>query len=436
MIMSPIEIGILGIVFLILLFVSSVPVAFSMGIMGFLGFSFLVSSSAGFEMIAIDLTETFSSYNLTVIPMFVLMGCLAFRMGMSRRIFDASYVILGSVRGGLALASILGSAAFAAICGSTNATAAAMGSVALPQMKRYNYDDSLAAGCVASSGTLGILIPPSALLIIYGIIAEQSIGKLFIAGIVPGLILAFAFIVTVSIICWRRPMLGPPGPSTTFVKKVKTMPALIEVAILFVLVLGGLMTGWFSATQAGGAGAAAVAILGAVQRKLTWQGLINAAKDTLLITCMVMFVVFGAIVFGRFMAVTKIPFALSGWIGGLALPPAVIIFLIILLHLIGGCFMDGLAMIMLTVPILLPTVIALGYDPIWFGIIITLIVEMGAITPPVGINVYVIKGIAPDIPLQKIFKGIFPFLCALIAVSFLLTLFPEIVTFLPGLITY
>jgi C4-dicarboxylate transporter DctM subunit len=436
MIMSPIEIGILGIVFLILLFVSRVPVAFSMGIMGFLGFSFLVSWSAGFEMIAIDLTETFSSYNLTVIPMFVLMGCLAFRMGMSRRIFDASYVILGNVRGGLALASILGSAAFAAICGSTNATAASMGTVALPQMKRYNYDDSLATGCVASSGTLGILIPPSALLIIYGIIAEQSIGKLFIAGIVPGLILAFAFIVTVSIICWRRPMLGPPGPSTTFVKKVKTMPALIEVAILFALVLGGLMTGWFSATQAGGAGAAAVAILGVVQRKLTWQGLINAAKDTLLITCMVMFVVFGAIVFGRFMAVTKIPFALSGWIGGLALPPAVIIFLIILLHLIGGCFMDGLAMIMLTVPILLPTVIALGYDPIWFGIIITLIVEMGAITPPVGINVYVIKGIAPDIPLQKIFKGIFPFLWALIAVSFLLTLFPEIVTFLPGLITY
>jgi C4-dicarboxylate transporter DctM subunit len=434
--MSPIEIGIVGIVFLILLFVSRVPVAFSMGIMGFLGFSYLVSLNAGFEMIAIDLTETFSSYNLTVIPMFVLMGCLAFRIGMSRRIFDATYVILGSVRGGLALASILGSAAFAAICGSTNATAAAMGTVALPQMKRYHYDDSLATGCVASAGTLGILIPPSALLIIYGIIAEQSIGKLFIAGIVPGLILAFAFTATVYIICRRRPMLGPPGPPTTLVQKMKTMPALIEVAILFTLVLGGLMTGWFSATQAGGAGAAAVAILGIVQRKLTWQGLIDASKDTLFITCMVMFVVFGAIVFGRFMAVTKIPFALSTWIGGLALPRAVIIFLIILLHLIGGCFMDGLAMIMLTVPILLPTVMALGYDPIWFGIIITLIVEMGAVTPPVGINVYVIKGIFPDIPLQRIFKGIFPFLWALIAVSFLLTLFPRIVTFLPGLITY
>lgn len=430
--MDPVSVGISGIVVLLLLFSSRVPVAFAMGIMGFVGFSYLVSTSAGLEMIAIDMFEIFSNYNLTVVPMFVLMGCIAFRIGMSRRIFDASYVVLGGVRGGLALASILGSAAFAAICGSTNATAAAMGTVALPQMKRYNYDDSLATGCVASAGTLGILIPPSALLIIYGIISEQSIGKLFIAGIIPGLILALAFAVTVFTLCWRNPMLGPPGPPTTLVQKLKTLPALMEVALLFALVLGGLMTGWFSAIQAGAAGAAAVSLLGLLQRRMTWQGLIDASRDTLLITCMVMFVVFGAILFGRFMAVTKIPFVLSGWIGGLALPPALIIILMILLHLIGGCFMDGLAMIMLTVPILLPTVIALGYDPVWFGIIITLIVEMGAITPPVGINVYVIKGIVPDTPLQTIFRGIFPFLWALVVVSILLTLFPPIVTFLPS----
>jgi C4-dicarboxylate transporter, DctM subunit len=434
--MTPVAVGVSGIIILILLFTSRVPVAFAMGIMGFLGFSYLVSLDAGLEIVAIDLFEIFSSYNLTVVPMFVLMGCLAFRIGMSRRIFDASYVLLGSVRGGLALASILGSAAFAAICGSTNATAAAMGTVALPQMKRYHYADSLATGCVASAGTLGILIPPSALLIIYGIIAEQSIGKLFIAGVIPGLLLALSYIVSVSVLCWRDPMLGPPGPPTTFTQKLKTMPALIEVAVLFSLVLGGLMTGWFSATQAGGAGAAAVGLLGLVRRRLTWRGLMDASRDTLLITCMVMFVLFGAILFGRFMAVTKIPFILSGWIGGLAIPPTLVIILVIFMHLIGGCFMDGLAMIMLTVPILLPTVIALGYDPIWFGIIITLIVEMGAITPPVGINVYVIKGIVPDIPLQTIFKGIFPFLWALIAVAILLTLFPQIVTFLPSIISY
>jgi C4-dicarboxylate transporter, DctM subunit len=434
--MSPTIAGAVGIVILILLFAMRIPVAFAMGIMGFLGFGYLVSPNAALNMIAIDLFEIFSSYNLTVIPMFVLMGCIAFRIGMSKRIFDASYVLLGSVRGGLALASILGSAAFAAICGSTNATAAAMGTVALPQMKRFGYADSLAAGCVASAGTLGILIPPSALLIIYGIISEQSIGKLFIAGLVPGIILALSFTVVVWIICWREPQIGPPGPSTTFMQKVKTLPALIEVAVLFALVLGGLMTGWFSATQAGGAGAAAVLLLGFVRRGLTKERLIDASKDTLLITCMVMFVLLGAILFGRFMAVTKIPFVLSGWIGELALPPTLIIILIIFIHLIGGCFMDGLAMIMLTVPILLPTVVTLGYDPIWFGIIITLIVEMGAITPPVGINVYVIKGIASEIPLQTIFKGIFPFLWALVVVSILLTVFPQIVTFLPRFITY
>jgi C4-dicarboxylate transporter, DctM subunit len=430
------SLGVLGIIILVMLFLARIPVAFAMGLMGFIGFSYLVSLNAALDMVAMDMFQVFSSYNLSVVPMFVLMGCIAFRIGMSKRIFDASYVVLGNMRGGLTIASILGSAAFAAICGSTSATAAAMGTVALPQMKRYHYDDSLATGCVASAGTLGILIPPSALLIIYGIIAEQSIGKLFIAGLLPGLLLAFAFIVTVSIICWRNPKLGPPGAATTLREKLSTFPALAEVAVIFALVLGGLMTGWFSATQAGGAGAGAVALLGLLQRGLTWSRLVEAAKDTLLITCMVMFVVFGAILFSRFMAVTQMPFMLSNWIRGLSLPPVFIMGFIVFIHLIGGCFMDGLALIMLTVPILLPTVLALGFDPIWFGIVVTLMVEMGAITPPVGINVYVIKGIAPDVPLETIFKGIFPFLWALILVTIILVLFPEIATFLPGFMTY
>jgi C4-dicarboxylate transporter, DctM subunit len=434
--MSPAFAGTLGIIVLVLLFLARVPVAFSMGIMGIVGFSYLTTVKAGLEMISIDMFQVFSSYNLTVIPMFVFMGAIAFRIGMSKRIFDASYIVLGNMRGGLTIASILGSAAFSAICGSTNATAAAMGTVALPQMKRYNYDDSLATGCIASAGTLGILIPPSALLIIYGIITEQSIGKLFVAGVLPGLLLAFAFIVTVFIICSRNPALGPSGPATTFREKLKTFPAIIEVLIIFVLVLGGLMTGWFSATQAGAGGAAVVALLGLVRRDLTWKNLVEAAEDTLLITCMVMFVIFGATLFGRFMAVTQIPFTLSKWIGGLPLPPIFIMLLIVLIHIIGGCFMDGLALIMLTVPILYPTVLELGYDPIWFGIIVTLIVEMGAITPPVGINVYVVKGIAPDVPLEKIFKGIFPFLYAVAVVTVILIIFPRIATFLPSFVTY
>lgn len=434
--MAPAVTGVLGIAILILLFLCRVPVAFAMGIMGFVGFSWLTSLNAGMEMIAIDMFQVFSSYNLTVVPMFVFMGCIAFRIGMSKRIFDASYVILGNMRGGLTIASILGSAAFSAICGSTNATAAAMGTVALPQMKRYNYDDSLATGAVASAGTLGILIPPSALLIIYGIITEQSIGKLFVAGVLPGILLSLAFIVTIVIICSHNPVLGPPGPATTLKEKMRALPAVVEVLIIFVMVLGGLMTGWFSATQAGGAGAGAVAFLGLIRRNLTWKNLVEAAEDTLLITCMVMFVIFGATLFGRFMAVTQIPFMLSSWVGGLPLPPVLIMIIIMFIHIIGGCFMDGLALIMLTVPILFPTVIGLGYDPIWFGVIVTLIVEMGAITPPVGINVYVVKGIAPDVPLQKIFKGIFPFLSALVIVEIILIVFPQIVTYLPGFVSF
>lgn len=433
--MDQVYIGIIGIALLLVLFSIRVPVAFAMGIVGFLGFAYIGSTSSALEMIAVEFFDIFSSYSLTVLPMFVLMGFIAFRMGMSRRIFDATYVILGNRKGGLAIASILGCAAFAAICGSTNATAAAMGSVALPHMRRYNYDLSLATGSVAAAGTLGILIPPSALLIIYGIISEQSIGKLFLAGVIPGLILAFAFVVTVFFLCMKNPDLGPPGPATTFMEKIKALPPLIEVFIVFILVLGGLLTGWFSATQAGGAGALAVTIVGILRKELKLRTLFEASKDTLLITCMVMFVLFGAILFSRFMAVTKIPFLLSAWIGSLKMPKEIIMSFVLFVHLIGGCFMDGLAMIMLTVPILLPTVVSLGYSPIWFGILITLIVEMAAITPPVGINVYVIKSIATDVPLETIFKGIFPFLWALIAVAALIVFFPKIALILPQLLT-
>ena len=434
--MSPVTVGLVGIFVLILLFLIEFPVAFAMAFVGILGFGYLVSFSAGLEMLAIDIFENFSSYNLTVIPMFVFMGSIAFRIGMSNRLFDASYTLLGKMRGGLAIASIMACAGFAAICGSTNATAAAMGTVALPQMKRYKYDDSLATGCVASAGSLGILIPPSALLIVYGIIAEQSIGKLFIAGILPGLLLAGLFFITVVILCARKPALGPAGFATTLRQKLVALTSAIEVLILFLLVIGGLFTGWFSPTQAGGAGAAGVLILGLIKRKVTWKNFVEAGKDTLLITCMVMFIVTGAMIFSHFIAVTKIPFLLSDWVSSLPIPPMAIMGLIVLLHLIGGCFMDGFALIVLTVPILLPVVEGLGFDLIWFGILIVLIVEMGTITPPVGINVYVIKGVAQDIPLETIFKGIFPFLAALIAAAIILIIFPQIVTFLPSFATY
>ncbi len=434
--MSMVTIGVISIVALIVLFVIGVPVAYSMAIVGVIGFAYLVSTGASLSMLSIEVLDNFSSYNLTVIPTFVLMGAIAYSVGITGRLYDASYTIFGKMRGGLAIASIAACAGFAAICGSTSATAAAMGRVALPQMKRYGYDDALATGCIAAAGSLGILIPPSTIFIVYGIITEQSIGKLFIAGVIPGILLAGLFMVAVMVRCWQNPLLGPAGPSTTLTQKIKGLSGLAEMILLFALVMGGLFAGWFTPTQAGGAGAAGVLLISMARRTLSWQALTEALKDTLLITCMVMVIVTGAIVFGRFMTVTKIPFILSDWAAGLSISPMAIMVIIILIHFIGGCFMDAFAMIVLTIPIVFPLILALGFDPIWFGVIIVLIVEMGVITPPVGINVYVIKGVAPDVPMETIFKGIWPFVGSLVVCTTLLMVFPKIATFLPGFMTY
>jgi len=434
--MNPVTIGIIGIVLLVIIFLLRMPVGFAMAFVGLIGFSCLVSTEAGLSILARDVFHIFSSYSLTVIPMFVLMGSLASASGMSKRLYDASYSLLGRLRGGLAIATVAGCAGFAAICGSTNATAAAMGKVALPEMKRYNYADSLATGSVAAAGSLGILIPPSTIFIIYGIMTEQSIGKLFLSGIFPGLILATLFIITIVLLCRHNPKLAPAGVATSWKHKLAGLAGVIETLILFSLVIVGLFLGWFSPTQAGAVGAAGALLIGVASRQLTWQSFLGAVKDALRITCMVMVIVTGATIFGHFMAVTKIPFILADWVVGLPLPTAAIMGVIVLIYLIGGCFMDALALITLTIPILYPVVLALGFDPIWFGVIIVLVTEMGVITPPVGVNVYVIKGIAKDVPLETIFKGILPFLVALIVAISILMAFPQIATFLPNLTTH
>jgi C4-dicarboxylate transporter DctM subunit len=433
---SPITIGLIGIVVLVLIFLLGMPVGFAMAFVGLAGFCYLVSPEAGLSILARDVFSNFSSYSLTVIPMFVLMGSIAFASGMSRRLYDAGYTLFGQLRGGLAMATIAACAGFAAMCGSTNATAAAMGRVSLPEMKRYNYDDSLATGCVAAAGSLGILIPPSTIFIIYGILTEQSIGKLFIAGVIPGIILAVLFMAVVSLLCLRNPKLAPAGAPTSWREKLAGLTGILEMLILFGLVIGGLFLGWFSPTQAGAAGAAGALLIGLARRQLNWQGFLFAIKDALRITCMVMVIVTGAIIFGHFIAVAKIPLVLSEWVGGLPLPPAAIMGVIVLMYLAGGCFMDALALITLTVPIIYPVILVLGFDPIWFGVIIVLITEMGVITPPVGVNVYVIKGIAEDVPLETIFRGIFPFLAALIVAVAILIAFPQIATFLPSFTRY
>jgi len=434
--MNPVIVGIIGIIVLIVLFLFRLPVGFALALVGILGFGYLVSPEAGFGILARDVFHIFSSYSLTVIPMFVLMGSIASASGMSRRLYEASYTLLGKLRGGLAMATVAGCAGFAAICGSTSATAAAMGKVALPEMKRYNYADSLATGCVAAAGSLGILIPPSTIFIIYGIMTEQSIGKLFLAGILPGLTLATLFIVVIMLLCKQNPELAPAGTGSNWKDKINGLVGIIETLSLFAMVIIGLFRGWFSPTQAGGAGAAGALLIGIVTRRLTWQGFLNAVKEALRITCMVMIIVAGATVFGHFIAVAKIPILLADWVIGLPLSPMAIMGVIIFIYLLGGCFMDALALITLTIPIFYPAILALGFNPIWFGVIIVLVTEMGVITPPVGVNVYVIKGIAPDVPLQTIFRGIIPFLGAQLATAAILIFFPQLATFLPGLVTY
>ena len=434
--MDPVIVGIIGIVALVTIFLLGMPVGFTMAFVGVIGFCVVKGPNAGLGLLARDFWDRWSYYDLTVIPMFVFMGSVAYYAGMSGRLYQGAYTIFGKWRGGLAMATVVATAGFSAICGSTSATAAAMGKVAIPEMRRHGYDPGLACGCMAAAGSLGIMIPPSTIFIVYGILSEQSIGKLFVAGVVPGLILATLFIGVVWIWARFNPTSAPAGGRTTMKQKLRGMTGLFEMLFLFALVLGGLFAGLFSPTQAAGVGTAAAIIIGVARRQLDLKKFWLAIKDTLLITAMIMTIVAGATVFGHFMAVTGIPSAASDFFSSLPVPAWFVMILILIMYLIAGCFMDSLAMVTLTVPILYPTVVALGFDPIWFGVIIVLVVEMGVITPPVGINVYIIKGVAPDVPMGKIFKGASLFLVAMVVLAALLMIFPVLATWLPSLVSY
>jgi len=431
--MTPETVGLVGIALLVALFLIRVPVAFSMTIVGLAGFAYLSGIESALSLLAQDIFETFSSQPLSVIPTFILMGSFAFASGISQRLYFAGYTWVGHLRGGLTLATVLACSGFAAICGSTAATAATMGKIALPEMKKYNYDQSFATGTVASAGTLGILIPPSTVFIVYGIMTEESIGKLFIAGILPGAILTVLFMLTVVVLCLHNPKLGPAGPVTTWRQKFIALSGIIEAVILFALAIGGLFLGWFSPTQAGGIGAFGALVIGLFRGGFNLKVTLDATRDGLRTSCMVLFIIAGATVFGHFMAISNIPFKLADWVGNLPIPPMAIMGVIIFIYFIGGFFMDSMAMIVVSLPIFFPIVKKFGFDPIWFGVIIVLIAEMGVITPPVGVNVFVIKGIAPEVPLNQIFKGIFPFLVGLFILTFLLMAFPWIATWLPSL---
>jgi C4-dicarboxylate transporter DctM subunit len=434
--MSPFVVGIIGFAALIFLFVIGVPIAFSMAIVGMAGFMYIVSPSVGLNSPIRQVFEQFTSYPLTVIPMFVLMGTYAFAAGIGRKLFATTYTIMGHTRGGLAIASIWASAGFGAVCGSTSATCATIGKVAIPEMRRFNYSDVLSTGTVASAGGLGIMIPPSTTFIVYGILAEQSIGKLFISGIFPGILIATLFMITVYLYCRRNPQAGPPGPSTTLKQKLGSLVGLTDTLLLFALTMGGLFSGLFSPTQAGAIGSVGTLIIGIGRRELTWKGFIESGREGLRISCMILLLIAGATIFGRFIAVTQIPATLANWAGALSVPHWVIIAMLYVFWFILGCFVDAMALIVLLVPIFYPLVMQLGYDPIWFGVIITIFSMIAVITPPVGVNVYVVKGLFKDLSLETVFKGVIPYLIPFTIATALVVAFPQIATFLPRYVSY
>ncbi|WP_028322169.1 TRAP transporter large permease [Desulfatiglans anilini] len=434
--MNPVHVGLLGVLFLVILLFSRFPVAFCMALVGLLGFGYLVSPAAALNITVKDFYTVYSSYDLTVVPLFVFMGQILFYSGISRKLYDAAFKWVGHYKGGLAMATIGACAGFSAICGSTNATAATMASVALPEMKRLKYRDELATGVVASGGSLGILIPPSVIFIVYGIQTEQSIGKLFMAGILPGILLSILFILTIYIWVSLRPEIAPLVEKQGLRTRIKSLTGLVEVIILFLLVMSGLFLGIFTPTEAGAVGAFGGLVIPLVRNQLSWEGFRDALYSSTRTTCMIFMIVAGATVFGHFLAVTTIPSTLSGWVVELPLPHWAIMIVVMFFFLIGGCFMDALGMILLTIPIFFPVAVALGYDPIWFGVVIVLVTELGVITPPVGINVYVVSGIAKGVPLEVIFKGTFPFVLTLITYIVIMIFFPQIALFLPSFLAY
>ncbi|EFK09260.1 TRAP transporter, DctM subunit [delta proteobacterium NaphS2] len=432
--MSPVATGVIGIGALFMLLASGMPVAFAMGLVGFVGSCYLISMDAGLSIMGIVPYSTTAAYNLSVLPVFILMGQFAMYGGFTKDLYRAAHKWLGHLPGGLAMATIGACAGFSAISGSSVVTAATMGEVALPEMKRYEYAPSLATGSVAAGGGLGILIPPSTIFIIYCILAEESIGKLFAAGILPGLLLTVLLMLSVYVQVRHNPRLAPPIPKVSNREKIGSFKGTWQVLLLFGIVMGGIWTGVFTATEGAAIGASGAFLLAFASRRLSWREFLSSLKQAAQTSAMAFAIVIGAMIFGYFLSVTRLPTELASWMAGLGLPRYLILIVVILTLLLLGCVMESLSMVLLTIPIFLPVIEALGFDTLWFGVLVALVVEMGVITPPVGLNVYVISGVARDVPLEVIFRGIFPFLLAVMICIALMIIFPQLALFLPGIL--
>jgi tripartite ATP-independent transporter DctM subunit len=410
-----------------------VPIAFAMGIVGFLGLSYINSLNAGFSMLATIPYTTSSDYILSCVPLFILMGLFCFHSGISQQLFSCAYKILGELPGGLAMATIAACGGFSAISGSSMATAATMGTVALPEMKRYNYKASFATGTVAAGGTLGILIPPSLGFILYAILTEQSIGRLFISGIIPGILLTFLFIVMIYFRVLRNPELGPRGPKVSFVGKVVSLKNVWGMLLLFLVVMGGIYAGIFTATEAAGVGAFGGFLFAVGKRTLTRKNFFASLRETVELGGMLLIIMVGAMMFNRFLAITTLPVQFASLVAGLPVNSYVILAAILFVYVLLGCVMEITSALVLTLPIFFPVVMMLGFDPIWFGVLMVLMQELGLITPPVGLNIFVIAGINKETPMSEIFKGVTPYVIVMIIFVIILIAFPQISLFLPGL---
>jgi C4-dicarboxylate transporter, DctM subunit len=428
--MNEVLVGCVGLFLLLALFLTGIELAFAMAFVGFAGFAILRSLPAAVDLLAKDFFDAFASYTFVVIPLFVLMGQVAFNSGIAEKMYGTSRKFVGHVPGGLGLATVVGATIFKAISGSSLATAATFSSVAVPEMDKCGYDRKLSTGVVASVGTLGMLIPPSGTLIILAMITDQSIGKLFLAGIVPGLLIALLFLVTIVVWCRVNPLLAPRGQAASWKERVRSVPQIFWPLLIFAVTVGGLLGGFFTPTEAGSVGAIAVVLLTSLKRDLDYRGFAKSVRESLRMGCMVLMLIGGSAVLGHFVVISKIPSVVAVWTLGLPLPPYLIIAVILLIYLVGGSFIDDVAFMILATPIFFPVAMKLGYDPIWFSIVIGVTLMIGVIVPPVAVAVFIVKNITQE-PIGRIYKGVLPFLVMLVLCLVLLFIFPPLATYLP-----
>jgi tripartite ATP-independent transporter DctM subunit len=432
--MDPVTVGVLGSLLLLVFLIMGIPIAFSLMWVGFLGTACLASIEAALPMIARTVYESASHYPYTIIPLFIVMGTYAEISGISRDLYDTFDKWLRRFPGGLGMATIASIAGFSAISGSSVASSAAFGKVAYPEMRRFNYSRRLAAGTVAAGATIDFLIPPSLGFVIFGMLTEQSIGKLLVAGIIPGLILAAAFMMILYVWVKFNPNSALSSPEEVSWKvKVAALKGIWETLVIFLLVIGGIYTGALTPTEAAGVGATLLFIIAAAKRKLTTKALLSSLYESIRISVMVLFLVAGANVFSYFLALSTIPMKMSMWIGGLPVSKYIILAIIVFIYLVLGCFLDAISMMILTLPVIFPVVVKLGFDPIWFGVICVLMMGAGLITPPMGLCVFTVAGIAEDASLEEVFQGALPFVTAILFVVLFITFFPQLALVLPGM---